>query len=129
MTSSKEVFTGGLSDPLTAQYKHRRIVLDLVDRLHSYGYGPNFQRTKGLRDADYILPSLQRQLDLPQIAVVGSQSVGKSSLIESISGVCMSVCPYQPLSTRNTLLRPSLTHSTKITLPRAKGTCTRLAIL
>ncbi|KAL1739056.1 P-loop containing nucleoside triphosphate hydrolase protein, partial [Schizophyllum fasciatum] len=36
--------------------------------------------------------------DLPQIAVIGSQSAGKSSLIESISGV---------------------------TLPRAAGTCTR----
>lgn len=37
-------------------------------------------------------------IDLPQIAVIGSQSAGKSSLIESISG---------------------------ITLPRASGTCTR----
>ena len=37
-------------------------------------------------------------IDLPMIAVIGSQSAGKSSLIESISG---------------------------ITLPRAAGTCTR----
>jgi hypothetical protein len=37
-------------------------------------------------------------MDLPQIAVIGSQSAGKSSLIESISG---------------------------IKLPRASGTCTR----
>jgi len=37
-------------------------------------------------------------MDLPQIAVIGAQSAGKSSLIESISG---------------------------ITLPRAAGTCTR----
>ena len=37
-------------------------------------------------------------MDLPMIAVIGSQSAGKSSLIESISG---------------------------ITLPRAAGTCTR----
>ena len=37
-------------------------------------------------------------MDLPQIAVIGVQSAGKSSLIESISG---------------------------ITLPRAAGTCTR----
>lgn len=37
-------------------------------------------------------------IDLPMIAVIGSQSAGKSSLIESISG---------------------------ITLPRASGTCTR----
>ncbi|KAG8786770.1 hypothetical protein FRC16_001642, partial [Serendipita sp. 398] len=44
---------------------------------------------------------LQHQMDLPQIAVVGSQSVGKSSLIESVSG---------------------------ITLPRATGTCTRCPI-
>ena len=43
-------------------------------------------------------PRVQVDIDLPQIAVIGSQSAGKSSLIESISG---------------------------ITLPRAVGTCTR----
>ena len=42
--------------------------------------------------------SVQTDMDLPQIAVIGAQSAGKSSLIESISG---------------------------ITLPRAAGTCTR----
>ena len=41
---------------------------------------------------------MQVDIDLPQIAVIGSQSAGKSSLIEAISG---------------------------ITLPRAAGTCTR----
>ncbi|EKM81299.1 hypothetical protein AGABI1DRAFT_56763 [Agaricus bisporus var. burnettii JB137-S8] len=56
----------------------RRRMLDLVNRLHSTG--------------------VQVDIDLPQIAVIGSQSAGKSSLIESISG---------------------------ITLPRAAGTCTR----
>ena len=40
----------------------------------------------------------QLDLDIPVIAVLGSQSAGKSSLIEAISG---------------------------ITLPRASGTCTR----
>ncbi|KIL62477.1 hypothetical protein M378DRAFT_12811 [Amanita muscaria Koide BX008] len=58
--------------------KVRRKTLDLVNRLHSTG--------------------VQVDVDLPQIAVIGSQSAGKSSLIESISG---------------------------ITLPRAAGTCTR----
>lgn len=42
------------------------------------------------------------ELDVPVIAVLGSQSAGKSSLIEAISG---------------------------ITLPRASGTCTRCASL
>lgn len=66
----------GLSNP---QLSHgRRRMLDLVNRLHSTG--------------------VQVDIDLPQIAVIGSQSAGKSSLIESISG---------------------------ITLPRAAGTCTR----
>ena len=41
---------------------------------------------------------VEADIDLPMIAVIGSQSAGKSSLIESISG---------------------------ITLPRAAGTCTR----
>ncbi|KAF5374644.1 hypothetical protein D9615_008939 [Tricholomella constricta] len=66
----------GLSNPLLSQ--NSRQMLDLVNRLHSTG--------------------VQVDIDLPQIAVIGSQSAGKSSLIESISG---------------------------ITLPRAAGTCTR----
>ncbi|KAF7366190.1 hypothetical protein MVEN_00496000 [Mycena venus] len=66
----------GLSDPLLSH--GRRRMLDLVNRLHSTG--------------------VQIDIDLPQIAVIGIQSAGKSSLIESISG---------------------------ITLPRAAGTCTR----
>ncbi|KAG5337798.1 hypothetical protein C0989_008853 [Termitomyces sp. Mn162] len=66
----------GLSNPILSQTS--RQMLDLVNRLHSTG--------------------VQVDIDLPQIAVIGSQSAGKSSLIESISG---------------------------ITLPRAAGTCTR----
>ncbi|CEL56749.1 hypothetical protein RSOLAG1IB_08051 [Rhizoctonia solani AG-1 IB] len=56
----------------------QRKLLDLINRLHNTG--------------------IQAEIDLPQICVVGSQSAGKSSLIESISG---------------------------IKLPRATGTCTR----
>lgn len=66
----------GLSDPTLSL--HRRKMLDLINRLHTTG--------------------VQTDLDLPMIAVIGSQSAGKSSLIESISG---------------------------ITLPRSTGTCTR----
>lgn len=71
----------GLSDPKNGQYRDRRALLDTVNQLHSCG--------------------LNKRLDLPQIAVVGSQSVGKSSLIEAMSG---------------------------ITLPRSSGTCTRCPI-
>jgi len=46
----------------------------------------------------FVNVSVQMDMDLPMIAVIGSQSAGKSSLIESISG---------------------------ITLPRSAGTCTR----
>ncbi|KAK0184517.1 P-loop containing nucleoside triphosphate hydrolase protein [Armillaria mellea] len=66
----------GLANPALS-YSRRRL-LDLINRLHSTG--------------------AQVDIDLPQIAVIGSQSAGKSSLIESIS---------------------------EITLPRATGTCTR----
>ncbi|KAJ7128249.1 P-loop containing nucleoside triphosphate hydrolase protein [Mycena filopes] len=66
----------GLSSPSLSL--PRRRMLDLVNRLHNTG--------------------VQIDIDLPQIAVIGQQSAGKSSLIESISG---------------------------ITLPRAAGTCTR----
>ncbi|KAH7929544.1 hypothetical protein BV22DRAFT_1102356 [Leucogyrophana mollusca] len=66
----------GLSDPELS--RDRRKMLDLVNRLHNTG--------------------VNTDMDLPMIAVIGSQSAGKSSLIESISG---------------------------IKLPRAAGTCTR----
>ncbi|CUA69970.1 hypothetical protein RSOLAG22IIIB_08815 [Rhizoctonia solani] len=61
--------------------RQRRELLDLIIRLQAIGLGT--------------------ELALPQIACIGSQSVGKSSLIESISGVA---------------------------LPRASGTCTRCPI-
>ncbi|KAI9465220.1 P-loop containing nucleoside triphosphate hydrolase protein [Lactarius psammicola] len=66
----------GLSDPQYVAQKRR--MLDYVNRLRATG--------------------AQLDLDIPIIAVLGSQSAGKSSLIEAISG---------------------------ITLPRAAGTCTR----
>ncbi|KAF8419805.1 P-loop containing nucleoside triphosphate hydrolase protein [Boletus edulis BED1] len=66
----------GLSDSSNSQ--HRKDMLELINRLHDTG--------------------VQTDIDLPMIAVIGSQSAGKSSLIESISG---------------------------ITLPRSAGTCTR----
>ncbi|KAG8987402.1 hypothetical protein FRB90_003368 [Tulasnella sp. 427] len=59
-------------------FTKRRELLDILKKLHSTG--------------------IQNELDLPQIVVIGSQSVGKSSLIESMSG---------------------------LTLPRDSGTCTR----
>ncbi|KIO31590.1 hypothetical protein M407DRAFT_218712 [Tulasnella calospora MUT 4182] len=59
-------------------FTKRRELLDVLKSLHSTG--------------------IQNELDLPQIVVIGSQSVGKSSLIESMSG---------------------------LTLPRDTGTCTR----
>ncbi|KAJ7648288.1 P-loop containing nucleoside triphosphate hydrolase protein [Mycena polygramma] len=76
-TTDRDSASGfGLSNPSLSE--GRRRMLDLVNRLHNTG--------------------VQIDIDLPQIAVIGSQSAGKSSLIESISG---------------------------ITLPRAAGTCTR----
>ncbi|KAI6014041.1 P-loop containing nucleoside triphosphate hydrolase protein [Pisolithus microcarpus] len=66
----------GLCDPANAQ--GRRALLDLLNRLRNTG--------------------VQKDIDLPMIAVIGNQSAGKSSLIESISG---------------------------LTLPRSAGTCTR----
>ncbi|KIJ53719.1 hypothetical protein M422DRAFT_222407 [Sphaerobolus stellatus SS14] len=66
----------GLSDPELSETRRKK--LDAINRLQNLG--------------------AQRDIDIPQIVVIGSQSAGKSSLIESISG---------------------------ITLPRASGTCTR----
>ncbi|KAI6119116.1 P-loop containing nucleoside triphosphate hydrolase protein [Pisolithus croceorrhizus] len=60
----------GLADPATAS--QRRGMLDLINRLRNIG--------------------VQRDIDLPMIAVIGNQSAGKSSLIESISGVTLPRC-------------------------------------
>ncbi|KAH9474809.1 Interferon-induced GTP-binding protein Mx [Psilocybe cubensis] len=66
----------GLSDS-SLNYAVRRM-FEVMKKLHNTG--------------------VQIDIDLPQIAVIGNQSAGKSSLIEAVSG---------------------------ITLPRASGTCTR----
>ncbi|GJJ07916.1 hypothetical protein Clacol_002122 [Clathrus columnatus] len=66
----------GLSDPILSNIRRKK--LDIINRLHSLG--------------------IQHDIDIPTIVVIGSQSAGKSSLIESISG---------------------------INLPRSAGTCTR----
>ncbi|KAG9014026.1 hypothetical protein FRB94_000223 [Tulasnella sp. JGI-2019a] len=68
----------GDDSAMRAYTKKRRELLETLNSLHSTG--------------------VQNELDLPQIVVAGSQSVGKSSLIESMSG---------------------------IKLPRDTGTCTR----
>jgi hypothetical protein len=92
----------GLSDAQLSQ--SRRQMLDLVNRLQSTGYAfsdtPPVDAYKSFCHRLFSSNSVQVDIDLPQIAVIGSQSAGKSSLIESISG---------------------------ITLPRAAGTCTGYA--
>ncbi|KAG9102798.1 hypothetical protein FRC06_001100 [Ceratobasidium sp. 370] len=75
---SHENIVSGVGIAASSYGTKQRKLLDLVNRLHNTG--------------------IQSDIDLPQICVVGSQSAGKSSLIESISG---------------------------IKLPRATGTCTR----
>ncbi|KAG8921349.1 hypothetical protein FRC00_008776, partial [Tulasnella sp. 408] len=61
---------------------------DIPRRIEEPRMGDYFQKRRDLLN---ILKSLhntgiQNELDLPQIVVIGSQSVGKSSLIESMSG-------------------------------------------
>jgi ABC-type polysaccharide/polyol phosphate transport system ATPase subunit len=83
----------GLSDP-RLNYEVRK-KLDAMNKLHSTGYACLCLL---ISTPTNDLRSVQIDIDLPQIAVIGSQSAGKSSLIEAISG---------------------------ITLPRDSGTCTR----
>lgn len=78
--------------------KKRQYALDLVNRLHNTGCIMFLLSTRICRIDSPLPLSVQTDIDLPQIAVIGNQSAGKSSLIEAISG---------------------------ITLPRASGTCTR----
>ncbi|KAG9043510.1 hypothetical protein FS837_009470 [Tulasnella sp. UAMH 9824] len=75
---SRNASIGGDEPRMGDYFTKRRELLDVLKSLHSTG--------------------IQNELDLPQIVVIGSQSVGKSSLIESMSGLM---------------------------LPRDTGTCTR----
>ena len=101
-TESSDQQTGvGLSDSVYAS--RRRRMLDVVNALHLTGSVAVCLYTS-LSVFDifrHFISSVQVDIDLPVIAVTGSQSAGKSSLIESISG---------------------------ITLPRASGTCTRFVL-
>lgn len=83
----------GLSDP--SNTRNRKEMLELVNRLRDTGYELPRSWFPALICGTF---SVQTDIDLPTIAVIGNQSAGKSSLIESISG---------------------------ITLPRSAGTCTR----
>ena len=97
-----DVFEGGLSYPESAEFKKRRQLFETVN---------------GLRNSGYVVYSLHQYfhliylsvgliLDVPQIAVVGSQSVGKSSLIEAISGVRFAIPLNHPYSPSGRLLFP-----------------------
>ncbi len=94
---SPSVGEGGVGLANPALSHSRRRLLDLINRLHSTG-SVIFLTLTPFTSLTILFFSAQVDIDLPQIAVIGSQSAGKSSLIESISG---------------------------ITLPRATGTCTR----
>jgi ABC-type uncharacterized transport system ATPase subunit len=72
-------------------------MFDLVNRLHSTGFDKSIT-FHVIPCLDDLPTSVQIDIDLPQIVVIGAQSAGKSSLIDSISG---------------------------ITVPRTAGTCTR----
>ncbi|KAG8683673.1 hypothetical protein FRC09_015929, partial [Ceratobasidium sp. 395] len=64
---SHENLVSGVGIAASSYGTKQRKLLDLINRLHNTG--------------------IQSDIDLPQICVVGSQSAGKSSLIESISGI------------------------------------------
>ncbi|PAA69582.1 hypothetical protein BOX15_Mlig021727g2 [Macrostomum lignano] len=90
---------------LSQQYRERiRPVLNSIDRLRSHG--------------------LQNELRLPTVAVVGDQSVGKSSVLEAISGVdlprgtgIVTRCPLQ-LSMRS---KPTGDWTGRISYQNRKG--------
>ncbi|SJL13249.1 uncharacterized protein ARMOST_16688 [Armillaria ostoyae] len=86
-----------LGSPILALNYHRAVVDCLTSSIVSIVQGEPIRSVSSSRMTESF-HSAQVDIDLPQIAVIGAQSAGKSSLIESISG---------------------------ITLPRAAGTCTR----
>jgi GTP-binding protein EngB required for normal cell division len=60
-------------------------LLDILKALHDTGY-ENFTPQSSTLLIRFNF-RIQHVMDLPQVVVIGSQSVGKSSLIESMSGV------------------------------------------
>ncbi|XP_060785461.1 interferon-induced GTP-binding protein MxE [Neoarius graeffei] len=68
--ASKKVEVEGMSNSLNHHYEDRvRPYIDLVDKLRSLG--------------------VEKDLNLPAIAVIGDQSSGKSSVLEALSGVAL----------------------------------------
>ncbi|KAG7331371.1 hypothetical protein KOW79_005340 [Hemibagrus wyckioides] len=67
---NKRIDIGGMSNTLNQHYEDKvRPYIDLVDNLRSLG--------------------VEKDLNLPAIAVIGDQSSGKSSVLEALSGVAL----------------------------------------
>jgi len=122
MSFSDDGFAGGLSDPLSEQYKHRRNVLDLLNKLHSYG-SDNFLPLRW-NDAltvghPYISATVRSSSNRDRWFPVRWEKFldrvnFRGGLVAILSDRAKAA--YQR-------------GFTKITLPRDKGTCTRFAIL
>jgi hypothetical protein len=73
LTFDDDAFVGGLSDPFSTHYRHRRGVLDLVNKLHSYGYVHCVLFTLGVvltliqTDCSTSLISLKSPLSAPNL--------------------------------------------------------------
>jgi hypothetical protein len=130
-------FEGGLSDPESAEFRKRRHLFDVVNVLRSSGC-VSYSSTRTLK-LHLICFSVDLHLDLPQIAVVGSQSVGKSSLIEAISGVRRPFAMNNPYSPSGRLPFPARAERARgvrsnaschplVTSGRAKSLCVSLSM-
>lgn len=80
---------GGISDPNLIKCVY------YVSRLCEFPANTIFLRTVNKLQDVFTTVGVQNPIDLPQIAVVGSQSSGKSSVLENIVGrdLCVVLAP------------------------------------
>ncbi|GAA5887898.1 hypothetical protein JCM6882_000791 [Rhodosporidiobolus microsporus] len=93
-----------------------------AEGISATAYAHNVRRLIGVLN-ELRSAGASTELDLPRIATIGSQSSGKSSLMEAISGVGVPAFPSSsPKLTPSPLVPPTFS---QVKVPRDPGTCTR----
>ncbi|MCE5325983.1 MAG: 50S ribosome-binding GTPase [Planctomycetaceae bacterium] len=77
--------------------------------------------SESLREAARTLPRMRRLLDPPDVVLVGAPNVGKSTLINALTGRAVSIVHDQPGTTRDWVREPALLRDLPVYLTDTAG--------